>query len=484
MGNWFEVSKDGLAKIVRRKGVAFALFELIQNAIDEDGVTRVDVTLAPIPGKPSCDLVVADDAPNGFRDLSHSFTLFAESSKKSDPGKRGRFNLGEKLVLAICRNAQIRTTTGSVFFSEDGRTRSSSGKTQAGSVFIGEIRMTREEMDDAISKALLLIPPKDVIVTLNGEPIKHRTPVATTTASLMTEVANDEGVLCRRILKTEVQFFRPWIHEKGMIYEMGIPIVETGDHYHYNVMQKVPLSIDRDNVPPGYLRDLREICLDATRDIVPKEASTQPWVRSALESPNVSSESVRKMIEHRFGENVVSYDPSDPEANKLAVSKGYVVVHGGQLSSAEWENVRRANAIRPAGKVTPSPKPFSEDGKPLRLIDEMEWDWPMREAAMYFRRAANAAIKRDIVVQFAYDRAWPFSGCYGDGVLTVNLGRLGKNWCEENNVKSGSGTASLDAFMIHEFAHEFSKDHLSSEYHDALCRVGAELMKWASRGKQ
>jgi 3-(3-hydroxy-phenyl)propionate hydroxylase len=31
-------------------------------------------------------------------DLTHAFTLFAESAKKGDAEKRGRFNLGEKLV--------------------------------------------------------------------------------------------------------------------------------------------------------------------------------------------------------------------------------------------------------------------------------------------------------------------------------------------------------------------------------------------------
>jgi len=32
---------------------------------------------------------------------------------------------------------------------------------------------------------------------------------------------------------------------------------------------------------------------------------------------------------------------------------------------------------------------------------------------------------------------------------------------------------------IHELGHEFSLDHLSSEYHDGLCRVGARLVKLA-----
>ena len=45
MKNWFEVDKQGLAKILERKGKEFALFELVQNCWDEPGVTKVSVAL-------------------------------------------------------------------------------------------------------------------------------------------------------------------------------------------------------------------------------------------------------------------------------------------------------------------------------------------------------------------------------------------------------------------------------------------------------
>ena len=47
MMNWFDVSKKGLAKLLQRRGRAFAILELIQNAWDE--ATRVlEVTLVPL----------------------------------------------------------------------------------------------------------------------------------------------------------------------------------------------------------------------------------------------------------------------------------------------------------------------------------------------------------------------------------------------------------------------------------------------------
>src|SRR5437879_1725459 len=66
-------------------------------------------------------LIVEDDAPEGFKDLSHAFTLFADSTKKRNPEQRGRFNLGEKLVLAISDEVTIRTTKGGIRFDAEGR---------------------------------------------------------------------------------------------------------------------------------------------------------------------------------------------------------------------------------------------------------------------------------------------------------------------------------------------------------------------------
>jgi DNA topoisomerase VI subunit B len=142
MNNWFEVDKAGLAKILARKGLESAVFELIQNAWDEDGVTTVKVSLESI-GHGRARLRVEDDAPAGFSDLSHAFTLFAESKKKANPEKRGRFNLGEKLVLAICSEAKIVTTSGLVL--DDGRV-CAWGVAVAG-IFSMEVKIEPNEFD-------------------------------------------------------------------------------------------------------------------------------------------------------------------------------------------------------------------------------------------------------------------------------------------------------------------------------------------------
>ena len=48
MKNWFEIDKQGLAKILERKGKEFVVFELLQNCWDEPGVKAFDGFLESI----------------------------------------------------------------------------------------------------------------------------------------------------------------------------------------------------------------------------------------------------------------------------------------------------------------------------------------------------------------------------------------------------------------------------------------------------
>ena len=99
--NWFEVSKEGLKQLQESKTKDFVLRELIQNAWDEDGITYCHVIAKQQNG--IAYIEVEDDAPEGFRDITHAFMLFAPTYKRKNPEKRGRYNIGEKQVLAICK---------------------------------------------------------------------------------------------------------------------------------------------------------------------------------------------------------------------------------------------------------------------------------------------------------------------------------------------------------------------------------------------
>src|SRR2546421_4088907 len=142
----FDVDKAGLSKQAEQHGKGRLVGELVQNALDEPGVTQIAVSLALVPGRPLAELTVEDDSPEGFRDLAHAYTLFAESYKRSNPEQRGQFNVGEKMVLAVCESASISTTKGTVIFdSTEGRIEKPRQKRERGSVFQGRLQMTRDE---------------------------------------------------------------------------------------------------------------------------------------------------------------------------------------------------------------------------------------------------------------------------------------------------------------------------------------------------
>ena len=116
--NWFDVSRKGLAQLIERRGGSGGagsegggkislLFELIANALDADGVTRIEVVLEPEQGVPHATVVVRDDAPEGFADLTRIVKRLAAASAKGRIVSvlEGGYNLD---ALAASAEAHLR----------------------------------------------------------------------------------------------------------------------------------------------------------------------------------------------------------------------------------------------------------------------------------------------------------------------------------------------------------------------------------------
>jgi hypothetical protein len=470
---WFDVDRAGLGKQAEQHGKGRLIGELVQNALDEVGVTQIAVTLALVPGRPLADLTVEDDAPEGFRDLSHAYTLFVESYKRGNPEQRGQYNFGEKLVLAVCESASISTTKGTVEFTEEGRIDRPRQKRERGSVFQGRIRLTREEYPQVCDYLRSLLLPENIVVTFNGDRLLPRKPLRTFETSLETLVADDQGVMRPRQRKTQVAVFEALPGEVPTLYEMGLPVVETGDKWHVSVGQKVPLNWDRDNVKPAYLQALRVAVLNTAFDLLTsEEEATAPWCKLAGADERCSDQAIKRLVRLRFGEKVAAPDPSDVEAMKRFQSEGGTIVVG--LSKGEWANVKRAGAVLPAGQICPTAKPYSDDpdAKGVTVIPEERWTEGMRLIAGYAVFLARELMKVGLTVSVVHTTN-NFAACYGSGRLDFNLLRLGHRWFEQG------ASEDVDSLLIHEFGHEYSGDHLSGDYHEALCRLGAGLKRLA-----
>jgi hypothetical protein len=477
----FEVDKEGLAKIMGRRGPDFALLELLQNSWDEASTTvRVGLEYQ---GRGRCLLTVEDDNPTGFADLSHAYRLFADSAKKGQATKRGRFNLGEKLVIAICDTASVATTTGTIRFDAKGRTHHPTERREAGSIFTGLLRMTKPQYEVACREIRKVLVPDGIATYFNGVEIPHREPLRTFTETLQTEIADEDGQLKRSMRAGQVRVYEVLEGEKATIYEMGIPVVATGDRWHVSVEQKVPLNVDRDNVTPAYLRDLRRAVLNHCHDLLTADASAEKWTDDALADEKVTPEAVNALLDLRFGEKRVSYDPSDREANGIAASEGYTVIAARTLSKDAWVNVRAAGALTPAGQVTPSPKPYDPGKAETRkVIPEDQWTPGMQNFARFSRNLAEPLVGvSDLSVVFVNDQecrnfsaTWGRGGMFGGGSqLEWNVQVLGRAYFDQ----SPQQTAPL-ALLIHEMGHEHGGgDHLSRVYLNELCRIGADLAR-------
>lgn len=468
---WFEVDKDGLAQLLERRGKSFAVLELLSNAWDQN-ITRVDVTLTRNGGTRTFDLVVEDDDPDGFADLAHAFTLFAPSTKKGDAEKRGRFNLGEKLVLAVCEYAEIMSTTGGVKFSKTGR-ESLRSRRESGSRFRAAIRMTSDEFVDTCAIVESVIPPRDCVTSFNGTILPVRDCLHSFRESLPTEIADDEGNMRPTHRTTTIDLYEPRDGEEPMIYELGIPVVESGDRWHYNIGQKVPLNMDRDNVRPSYLRTLRTFVLNQTFDLITEADANATWAKEAIEDDRVSEEAVRSVVESRFGKKAVIFDPSDREANNIAVARGYTLIHGSTMSKDAWANIRKFEIVKPAGKVTPSPSAllndrFSPDGRDI-LIPHDKWTEGQRRIVAYAKALGADLLGYTPEVAIASDITLNAGAWFSPGRLTFNVGRLGHRWFNDPN------QGQVDALLIHEFAHDRVSNHLSEDFHEECCRLGAKM---------
>lgn len=476
--SWFEVDKAGLAQLVASKGKVFILHELLQNAWDCKAAGTVRIMTEPVAGKPEIFLRVTDEDPDGFADLTHAFTLFAPSAKKVAPELRGRFNLGEKLVLALCEWAEISTTRGTVSFTKEGRQINRRKRRSSGTEFLGRVRVTREEYEEMIREVANVIPPAACQTYLNGIAILTPKAVLSFRMQLPTVEADVGGNLREVKREASVSLYHRFASESAKLYEMGIPVVDlpVGVPWHIDIGQKVPLSMERDGVKPSYLSALLVAVLNEVvmRKLpLSSELAQQPWVSAALGSKVVAPMTVETIVTVRFGEKAVISDPSDREGTHMAVAQGYNVVPGGTFSADAWANIRQMGVLKPAGQVTPSPKPFAAGGKPLEYIAREKWTLAMVVFESFVRCFASRCAGLAVQVTFTPDRSWGFRAVYSrlgedSGQLYFNVGLLGHRWF----VTKINWKEQVE-LLIHELGHHWGQ-HLDASYHQALCRLGAE----------
>ena len=151
-----------------------------------------------------------------------------------------------------------------------------------------------------------------------------------------------------------------------MLYEMGLPIVETGDKWHINVGQKIPLNRDRNNVTPAYLRSVRTLVVNEMNERLTTEDANELWVRRATSDPACSKEATWRVMNLRFGEKRAAYDPTDPESNKNWVAQGGTRCAGLQIDGMIVAAEPLPRPARPGLPLLADRKPLA--GRRFRLL--------------------------------------------------------------------------------------------------------------------
>ncbi|MHB9081977.1 MAG: hypothetical protein ACYC3X_31315 [Pirellulaceae bacterium] len=477
---WFSTSRSGLRKQVKERGAARIFLEVAaSNPLDEreNGMTTITIQVEPVDGQPLANVVIEDNSPTGFKDLTHAYTIFAESSKRGNPELRGQFNFGEKQFLSLCRKAKIATTTGTVDFNDKGRHQYPRRKRPSGTRIDAVMEITRAEIRELEHLLHTLLLPEGVSMTYNGERLECRKPIREFKAVLPTQIADEEGVMRPTARTTTVRIYEPHDGEQPHLYELGIPVVETEIRWHVSVGQKVPLNRDRDNVTPTYVKKLHTAVAETMRESLDKEDAGS-WCNIVLANKESSRELTHKLMDEKFGEVRASYDPTDSEANHKGAVNGGTIIHGRQLTKEQWDNAREKGAILPAGQLWPTPKPYSTDpNAPVaQYVPRKDWTPGMVKFHDYVCWLAEELLGvTHLTVRFP--RQINARACYSKqseskAVIDFNFNNIGRVWFDKIGVEQ-------DELVIHEFAHHRSSSHYDDKYHEACCELGSKLKQLA-----
>lgn len=458
MKEWFSVSVEGLKELQQGKPKIYIIRELIANAWDEQ-ITECKVNFYFVEGKVT--IIVEDDCPEGFVDLQDSFTLFKHTNKRADPNKRGRYCLGEKQSISICDFAIIETTKGTVLFNKKGRVISKVKRIKGSKITLG-LKMSKAEFD-SLSEIKNYFVPEGINFIVNGEKVEYRKPFRILEAILLTE-KEENNILKRTSRKTQI-----FLHKavgKSRICELGIPVEEINCPFDINIQQKVPLGIDRENILPAFLKDVFAEVLNCTFENITEDSSSDLWIRTAITDERIKSDAVRGIIKKRYGENACIANPFDKNSIDEAISRGYKIISGSEMSGEEWNAVKTNNILRTSSDL------FGKSFVSAEVIKDLT---PEQEAvATLYKKIAKKLLNINIVVVFVKSKAGEGANFdFSTNTLTMNFSRLGK----------GFFTPSLSApvldLCLHELAHAKGNNHTEMAYHCLLTSLGSRLVMLA-----
>ena len=467
----FAVSADGLRQLNADRDPWSLVKELIQNAWDEaPEATVCDVTIART-GRSRTTIAVEDDGA-GFAEISHAWTLMADTPKRRDPTKRGRFNLGEKEIVAVALSATIETAGATVVFPAEGGRRTERNRRERGTKVTVLMPWNARQAEELELK-LRRFRPTECRLVVNGDEVPRRKPIATREATLRTVVQHGPGqpvTDTRR--KTRIDVLERADADAGWIYEMGIPIQPSRMPYDVDVHQKVPMPPNRNTVSPGYLQDVMAETLNAMHPKMSEESFSESWVRTAVEDERVDDDAVLAVRRNRYGAKAVTWS-SDTDANMRAAEAGYEVINPRAMSRREREVMASKGGLESARKhfgrepENPTPAPSTSTAR--------------RDFTAWVIQIGNILGLQPTVTYVEAPDATFIAQCQpsqSNPEVTINTSYCPDGWL------AGRGFQQLE-LIIHELAHALANTPMEHgpKWGDACALAGAKIADAVAAGR-
>jgi len=254
---------------------------------------------------------------------------------------------------------------------------------------------------------------------------------------------------------------------------MGIPVVElSDDKWHINVMQKMPVGRDRDNVNPSYIGDVRvAIFNEFYTKLSPQDASLLS-IQAAASHPKSKTDAVKANLTARFGEKFALEDPTDPGSKEEFVSQGGTVIQRNDLSPEMKKRLRKIKDdknprklfVKRTGELTPTDLNIELD----KVVDPEDYDDDTRNYVAMVERVAPRLINRTVKVKVINDDEQGIRGCYEyeTGIMHVNLA-----------YQDTGNPADNYELMVHELAHNTlnSNAHLKDIFYRTVQKIAGKL---------
>lgn len=371
----FEVDLRGFLELEGGKPALRLAVELVANAFDEARGYVPDrkkpsysaVSLAHQNNPRGVLLTVADDGP-GFLNEADVYTLYGSTPKRGVVTVGGRFNLGEKQVIAVARWARVRTNAVTVEFA-DGKREVTRHRAEhvPGTIIEALMPWSLKDMAEVREGLGRVLPPEGLNYMVDGVRVE-RPPTKCQVQVTLPTVKLIDGVMRPTTAKTAVSVLKT---QQPTLFELGIPVCdlsELGFPWSLDVQQKVPVPPSRDAVSTTYQFRLIGSVLEAAAmdgiSLLTQDDQGAPFIRAALEyfrDPNA----LRATIESAFGPNPIR-PSADPRWNHAAEEAGMTVLPKKALGPHSRRTLEESGAI-PTVKEEFCPPPMPQSTVHVKL---------------------------------------------------------------------------------------------------------------------